>query len=306
MSFCFHVIGQQQNQITQFAYNKLAFNPANAGDKEYPSFQILHRNQWAGLAGAPNTQLLSVNLPFRRQNIGMGIFIKRSAITIQEKLDVSTAYAYRLNFKSGYASIGMALSARRFVNDFTDERLIAIDGFALDPSIERIKYSSTIFNLGLGTYVKTGKFSFGISTPRILKSKIDDDDSGLISREIRHFYAFASMDLNLNTDWQFKPQLLYKYADKIPSDLELWLEFIYKNQFHFASNLRTGGAIGSTFESLDLVLGLKLKERLFVSMAFDFTLTEIKNFENGSFEILLRYDLIPSKIPLTIQNPRYY
>ena len=49
---------QQQQHNTQFMYNKLGYNPAYAGSQDVPCVTCLYRNQWIGLEGAPQTQII--------------------------------------------------------------------------------------------------------------------------------------------------------------------------------------------------------------------------------------------------------
>ena len=58
-SFC--VFSQQDPQITHNMFNKFMYNPAVAG--AYPELHatLLHRSQWVGLEGAPNTSNLNAH-----------------------------------------------------------------------------------------------------------------------------------------------------------------------------------------------------------------------------------------------------
>ena len=56
-----NVTAQQLPQFTQYMFNTISINPAYAGSRETLSIVGLHRSQWAGLDGAPETQTLSIN-----------------------------------------------------------------------------------------------------------------------------------------------------------------------------------------------------------------------------------------------------
>ena len=47
------VYGQQEQLYTQFMFNKLALNPAYAGNDKVTCMNLLYRDQWSGLSGAP-------------------------------------------------------------------------------------------------------------------------------------------------------------------------------------------------------------------------------------------------------------
>ncbi len=52
---------QQLPQFTQYMYNTISINPAYAGSREIMVINVLNRNQWAGINGAPITQTLSAH-----------------------------------------------------------------------------------------------------------------------------------------------------------------------------------------------------------------------------------------------------
>ena len=57
------VIGfaQQLPQFSQYMYNMISINPAYAGSREVMVVNLLNRNQWIGVEGAPITQTLSAH-----------------------------------------------------------------------------------------------------------------------------------------------------------------------------------------------------------------------------------------------------
>lgn len=297
---------QQENQITQFAHNKSIYNPAFTSIADSPDISLLYRHQWAGIEGAPTSQIINIDLPVSKKNIGLGVQMQRSTIGIQEKLDAIVKYSYKLRFKDFDLGLGLQGSARRFTNDFTDPRLLAIDGFEMDQSIERIRYSNTIINLGLGGVIHADMFYIGASIPRIIKSNLDFETEGIVTREVRHAYLIAGSEFIFASDWKFKPQVLFKYAEKSPNDLDFWTEFIYRDQIFLASNLRMGGSSSTLLESTDLIIGFKLGRQWFASLAFDFTFTELRNYENGSFEFMIKYSLPGKEQTIIQQSPRYY
>src|SRR6056297_2794955 len=66
---------QQLPQFTQYMYNTISINPAYAGNRDAISVVGLHRSQWSGLEGAPQTQTLSIHSPLRNEKIGLGLSI---------------------------------------------------------------------------------------------------------------------------------------------------------------------------------------------------------------------------------------
>ncbi len=299
---------QQENQYTQFPYLLANVNPAQAGAEDHLSVTVMNRNQWAGINGAPKTQLLSIELPSVLNSLGFGLNASRQTVGISEKIDVQGIYAYKISVKQHAISLGLQGSYRNQSQDFTKDELVAIQGFELDPSIERTRYSVSNFNLGFGVLWRSNKHSLGLSFPRMAKSNIDQpgEQDVTFSSEVRHAYLIGSYKFDLLSNWSYEPSILVKYAENTPTDLDVFSNFIYNEQLHLGMNVRAGGTSDSLFDSIALIFGLKLRQSILASVSYDFTTSQINEFENGSFELVLKYTLNKDLTPNKFQNPRYY
>ena len=299
--------GQQEQLYTQFMFGKLTFNPAYAGSYETTSFTALFRNQWVGFPGAPKTQLLSINAPVSNQRIGFGLTATNSSIGISERQTLDGAYSYRFSVgETGFLSIGLQSSLRRYTVDFTDERLLGIDGIALDPSISPQIFNRNIVNFGAGIYYSQPNFYFGLSAPRLSEADLDFDNSFGVSREARIFYAMTGSVVNLSNDWIFTPQLLFKYANNLPWDLDVNLSFTYKDRLTAGMSYRHGGDSSSLAESIDLIFGVQMTDALMLGVAYDFSLTGFREQSSGSVEGVIRYIIGRTRSAEDEVNPRYF
>jgi len=247
-----------------------------------------------------------VDFPLLYNSIGFGLAINRASVGIQEKTDLTGMYSYKLKLNNASLSIGLQGSIRQFINDFSQEGLIAIEGFEKDPSLSRAKFSTSVFNLGLGFYLDAPKYYLGLSIPRTVASDIDATNDNALSREVRHLYTMFGLDLELNSTWQIRPNLLLKLVETAPYDLDLQNTFVYQNQVHLGFNIRAGGTQSSLFESFAFLIGFQFTPSILASMSYDFNTTDIRQYEEGSFEVLLRYRRPKDKAPNNIQNPRYF
>ena len=215
-------------------------------------------------------------------------------------------YSYKLKIKEVNLNLGLQASFRQFANDFTKDGLFAIDGFEIDPSISQERFSTNVFNVGAGLYLNAQRFYLGISVPRLVKADIDSEATNSLSQETRHIYGMFGLNFNLGSFWQLRQNNLFKYSENAPFDFDSQAIFIYQDQVHLGLNLRAGGSQKSLLESTGIILGFRFSPKILASMSYDFNTTELREFENGSFEILLKYDFIKDKTPKLIQNPRYY
>jgi len=298
--------GQQQQMYTQFMYNKLSLNPAFAGNEKYATLALLYRDQWSGFPGAPEGQLLSVNLPRIGNRIGLGLNFERQTIGISEKITYEGIYAYKFSMGEGTLSMGMNVSGRYFRQDFTDERIYSVQDRLLDPSIPNTVQTNSFFNAGFGVYFNTNTFYLGMSLPRMIRSDIDFDNNQSFSTESRHLLLMTGGTFILDQDLRLTPQMLFKVAEHSPWSLDLNLSATIYDKYTTGLTYRTGGASGDLGESLDVIIGMQLSDRMMIGFAYDITLAQIRTVSNGSAEIIMNYNFIPKRIKTILINPRYF
>ncbi len=298
---------QQEHQFTQWMYNKLAYNPAYAGSSFSPCISGLYRNQWIGLEGSPETQLLSFDMPLENDRVGIGANLYRNAVGITEVITLDGAYAYRIPLGRGFLGLGVQASIRYWSQDYSDSRLVSSLPIGPDGSIPTGEVNKYVPDFGAGFYYNTQNFYVGGSVNRIINNSIDLNDSDLeIGREAQHVFLMAGYKVRLNDNLDLLPQLLLKYADNSPFDVDLNANLLIKDKFTAGLSYRLGGSNpDSVGESLDLLFGAQFTDNVFAGISWDFTLSELKDFNDGTLEIALRYCLQQSEGE-EFQNPRFF
>jgi len=111
---------QQDPQFTQYMYNTMSVNPAYAGSNGHLTALLLHRSQWVGVNGAPNTQVLAVDTPLENK-LGVGGIISRDALGPSSEISVdgNVSYTIQLDSANSKLSFGMKLGGRIFDVDFS-------------------------------------------------------------------------------------------------------------------------------------------------------------------------------------------
>ena len=301
--------GQQDILFTQFAYDKLGFNPGYAGVHEHISLNAIYRNQWLGLDGSPSRFATSINFPAQDQNLGLGLHLDKSVISIFDKTTIKGSYSYGFQVQNGRLNFGLSTSFRQFTVDWTDKRLRPPNGFNADPSVEQNILTKRIFNIGFGAYYRSEKYFIGASIPRLNKAIIDFDDTKLDTlqaTEARLIYLMGGGKLRLNESWDLSPQVLLTFVEAAPVQVELSTIAILENRYHMGLNYSSGGSLINPVESLDLILGYQHDPQIFLGLSYDITLSELRQFSSGSLELILNYRFNNSKKADLIINPRYY
>jgi len=163
-------------------------------------------------------------------------------------------------------------------------------------------------NFGVGLYYNTPKFFIGLSVPHILEGDLTFFDTGSntvkFSREETHSYLMAGAILTLNDALKLKPSILFKHVANSPFDFDLHSSLIFYDTFWAGLTYRFGGIGESVGESIDLVLQLQMNNTIRIGFAYDFTLSKVKDFNDGTFELVIDYSLNPNQGKLT--NPRFF
>ncbi len=306
--FFININAQQDVLFTQFAYDKLGYNPAFAGTYDHTSLTAIYKNQWLGLEGSPNRFSASLNFSGLEQNLGLGFHIDKTAISIFDKTTIKGSYAYKVPLHKGMFSVGISTSLRQFKADWTDENLRPPSGFSNDNSIEQNIYTRQIFNIGFGLYYHNEDYFFGTAIPRLNKANIDfeEEQDELQTSEIRLVNMMGGGKFQITEKWELSPQVLITFAEATPFQFELSTIGILDNKYHLGLNYSTGGSTLNPAESLDLILGYQHDLQIFLGMAYDITLTELRQFSSGSLELILNYRFSRKRNAENIINPRYY
>lgn len=281
-------VAQQEPQYTQFMFNKLAYNPAYAGSFESPTLTAIYRNQWMGLEGAPETQILSYNQRAAGGRIGVGGNLMRNTIGISRSITLDVPYAYRIPLRRGHLSAGLQFNLRHFYQNWADERLNASQKF--DNAIPTDPQSKLLVNFGVGVFYSGYKWYAGVAVPRIKDNNIDFADlDGVLSREVQHFNAMAGITFDVHEDIRLTPQMLLKYVPQAPFDADINLSAMVKQKFYGGVTYRAGGDTNGAGESVDVLAGMQATENLFFCLSYDVGLTRLRKYNNGSLEATLRW-----------------
>ncbi len=294
------VWGQQDSQFTQYMYNTLVVNPAYAGQRNNLSVNLLHRSQWVGLDGAPKTQTFGVHSPYKRR-YGIGFSVINDDIgdgTSQEtNFDIALAYTIQTSL-SGKLSFGLKVGGNLLSVNFS--KLAGYDREAQNLINIDNKFSP---NIGVGFYYHTSKFYLGLSAPNLLETEHFDrngrDASSFVSTERINFYLISGYVFRVSDNLKFKPAILFKAVSGSPLQADFSTNFLINKKFTLGAAYRWDAAFSGLF-------GFQITEQLMLGLAYDKETTSLGNttFNDGSFEVFIRYEFIDKKG--RIVSPRFF
>ncbi len=284
---------QQDAQYTQYMYNTINVNPAYAGSRGVMSIFGLHRTQWVGLDGAPVTNTASINTPINESNLGLGLSFVNDRIGPTNENTISADLSYSINTSETYKlSFGIKASANLFNLDVN--KLNPADQG--DPQFADLENKFTP-NIGAGVYFHSDKTYFGLSVPSFFETTRYDDNSVAINKERMSFYFIAGHVFDLSYNLKFKPALMTKATEGAPLQVDLSANFLIMDKFVLGAAWRWDAAVSA-------MAGFQVSDGLYIGYGYDMETTELKNYNSGSHEVFLRFELFQRHNKIV--SPRFF
>ncbi|MDY0989728.1 type IX secretion system membrane protein PorP/SprF [Flavobacterium sp. CFBP9031] len=285
---------QQDPQYTQYMYNTLTVNSAYAGSLGHLAITGIYRTQWVGIEGAPDTQSFSLDTPVGK-NVGLGISIVNEEIgpTEEQYLDANFSYS----IKSGEThklSFGIKGGGRVINIDWSK-------GSYKDPDVQ---FRENITNkflpvVGAGLYWHGERDYIGLSVPNFMTRErytYDDISEDLVNQRI-HVYLIGGYVFDLSAHTKFKPAVFLKYVAGAPIIADISANFMFNNALTLGVSYRTSDSVSG-------LVGIQITPMIMAGYAYDYTTTALQNYNSGTHEIMLRFELVSRKKGL--KSPRFF
>jgi type IX secretion system PorP/SprF family membrane protein len=291
------VQAQQEAQYTHYMYNTLAIHPAYAGSRGALTMGLLHRSQWIGFSGAPQTQTFYAHSPLPNLNMGLGLSIVNDKLGPQQNTSIYGDYAYSLKLNAT-TRLGMGIKAGINLYGADATQLKAVDANDAFNSNSPLKLAP---NVGAGLYLNSDKYYVGVSSPRLLgtntKLKSTFDSVSNSFQEQRHLYLIGGLIIPVSSDFKLKPTILMKVVKNSPLSLDATVEALIQDKISV-------GLGGRLYDAIYLMAGYNFTDQLRAGLSYDFTASQLRKTNSGSVEVMLQYDFLFKKSK--IKSPRYF
>lgn len=294
------MFSQQDSQFTQYMYNTINVNPAYAGSRGVMSIFGLYRTQWVGLDGAPTTATASLNTPISNSNIGLGLSAIKDQIGPSDETSISADVSYSIPTSETWKlSFGLKATANLLNIDFTK---LSIYNPA-DPRFQNNVDNKFSPNIGAGVYFHSNKSYIGLSVPNFLETKhfdesaVSSNSASFVAKERMHYYAIAGHVFDLSPSIQFKPAVLAKAVQGAPLQVDVSGNFLINEKFTIGAAYRLSAAMSA-------MVGFQVNQNWFIGYAYDMETTKLADYNSGSHEIFLRYELFNNYE--RVVSPRFF
>ena len=312
--------GQQDPQFTQFMHNKLFMNPAYAGMKGALCFSTIGRQQWAGFDGSPRSGIFSADFASPVLHGGIGINMLYDELGFESNMNYDFNYSYHIE-KICDGTLGIGIDAGIFskrVGPTGSQSWVATTNWQTDGSIPP-QLKKYIFDYGAGIWYERKNLWFGISSSHLNAKLIDAGMSGVhqLKYQMARHYFITGGYIFQQGSWQFQPSFLVK-SDATITSAEINMNALFNQRFWFGMSYRVKDAICPMIgfqwtndkpavyaEATDnappvLIQKARPGNTMKIGFAYDYTTSNLKNYNSGTFEIFLNYCIPVSRtVPTT-------
>jgi len=300
-------ISQGSLQSSLYMLDIYQHNPAYAGFDRSISANFNYRTQWTGVLENPIHLNANVHLPVYLLNGGVGMSITNESAGALSFTKVNLSYNRVESFQGGIISGGLSLGFKQLgVNgDLIRTPLGSYDGTFSheDPILGETKFNGITPDWVLGIFARTDYFDFGLTIENLFFSQASIENINFQNSKIISLYGGIPFFIN---ELEIQPSLHIKTnLQQIQTDLSV----IVKSGNIFGG-LGLRGFNENSFDALSFFGGIKLNDHYTLSYAYDFILSELSTFSQGTHEININYNLnkligigLPPEI---IYDPRHF
>ena len=290
---------QQDVQFTQFANNKIFYNPGVTGAGDAICLSAAHRSQWVGFENAPTTQNFSANIPLNFLHGGLALNFTNDMIGYFQDITFGVGYGYQMDLAGGTLGLGLRADFR---NKNVTSGVWAPPQTMNDPSLVALGSTSMATDLSFGAYYQQDAWYAGLSSTRLLETKdILNATGGSANAQIRgqrHYYLMGGYNLDLGNGIVLQPAAMIK-SDLVTTQLDINAAATYNNQIW-------GGVTYRVYDALAVMAGYQITKDLRATYSYDLTTSSLAKSSSGSHEIMMSYCFtieIPPKEKGSYRNP---
>ena len=112
-----------------------------------------------------------------------------------------------------------------------------------------------------------------------------------------HYYFIAGHVFDISGNIKLKPAVLTKLVQGAPLQVDLSANFLFNDKFTIGAAYRWDAAVS-------LLAGFQISDSWFMGYGYDMEVTKLANYNSGSHEIFLRYELFKNYDKVV--SPRFF
>jgi len=257
-------------------------NPALSGAEGFSELTTMHRQQWQGMEGAPETSALVFNGALNKERIGYSVYAFTDKTDIVSRSGIYGNYAYHAQLsESSVLSFGVGAG---YVNNAFDMASVRVKNEG-DPFLVPANQNGTL-DMTLGINLRVADFNLGFSVPQLLNPTItysNNFDGPVAYHLIRHYVARTQYDIQVQKDRMvLSPMVTVRAAAFVKPQVDAGLMF----------DMKEYGYVGAMYRSnyaATMNVGVHLTPVLSLGYAHEFSTNTYASYLGMSNEFILSY-----------------
>jgi len=291
-----NLYSQQDPVFNQYMNNLLTVQPAYAGMSGYVNMTAMSRIQWVGFDGAPVTSTFTIQGPFKKYNVGLGLSVITDRFGPVRQTGVYADYSFRVLLNDDqYVSFGIKGGFNRYEALLTDLSVHDPN----DPVVAFDINKKYMPNFGLGFMWHADNFFVGASVPKIFRNKINSNSGETVYQEEMNFYAMGGIVFDIADNVKFKPTVLARWSQNTPSVVDFSANALFYDRVWVGATYRLQNSYGLLFQVF-------VNSRVKLGYAYDLTTFRPSQYNAGTHEFMLSYDFPVKRKRFCRFTPRYF
>jgi type IX secretion system PorP/SprF family membrane protein len=273
---------QQLPLYSHYWSNPFLVNPGFTGNTDNIEANLIHRNQWKNIPGAPVTSVLSLDGMTRDNKVGLGLIVFDDKMGLFARRGIYTSYSYKIQVAPDhYIKPGINFGMQDVMIDFA--RANVSDN--TDPNLYPTSRRKTTFDANFGVAYTWKELNAGVAVMQLFGNKYrlnNDTGSYYLSKQRINVYASYVATISEAQQIHARPVLALNVTPGTPVQADIFANFDYKEMIYAGVGYRLSSAVSFN-------IGVKWNKALRVSYNYDLAVGKIKGYTGGSHEILLGY-----------------
>lgn len=282
ISGAFVAQAQQLPLYANYFFAPQMTNPAVSGVDGFSELTTMHRQQWQGMEGAPETSALVFNGALNKERIGYSVYAYTDKTDIVSRSGIYGNYAYHAQLsETSVLSFGVGAG---YVNNSFDMASVRVKNLG-DPFLIPANQNGTL-DMTLGLNLRVADFNLGVSVPQLLNPTItysNNYDGPVAYHLIRHYVARTQYDIKVQKDRMvLSPMVTVRAAAFVKPQVDAGLMF----------DMKEYGYIGAMYRSnyaATMNVGVHLTPVLSLGYAHEFSTNTYASYLGMSNEFILSY-----------------
>ncbi len=286
---------QQLPLYSNYFFTPYMYNPAQSGKTGDTELSVIHRRQWTGIQGSPETSAIGLNGGVDGEKWGYSLYAYNDQTDIVSRTAFYGNYAYHLRFsETGKISFGLGAG---YLYNAIDQAAIRVK----DPT-DPLLYPTTdagVLDITAGINLQISDFQLGFSAPQLFAAPVvySENYAGPVQYNlIRHYIVTTQYDFKFSGKKNvLSPFIMVKMADNVQPQVDAGLLFNMTEFFFVGATYRSDYAVTAN-------AGVHLTDALTFGYAYDFSINEFGYDLGNSHEFMLSYGFGGSKKTEKLEN----